>query len=290
MINPTEIYGIWFSSLREILGKEIHSRYLNVLTKQTFDSIRRIEIFNTYKTKADIAVRTKSNYFITSNPFILSQREDLSYENRIWIIYLAVYFGKSKKSGWALFNKATFYSNKSLIDFDYVKNNKQDYFDYLKAINFFDGKTFSNHRKFVKKSLEGDRGLIRSMDFLIDNIDSFIEVNKLTFDDCYKKGLRIPNFNRLGSFDFTSNLVKCGLDIEEPKKMYLRNSSGPLAGLKLILKLSGSDYNNESAMIFGEKIESWFLHNTNIFMVCQVLEDSICNWQKQPVNYSYFSG
>lgn len=280
---------LWTNALKDILKSKVQGNVLNILAMQTYDSIRRIEIYKTYKLRAENAVKEGRTFFDTSNPFILAQRPDLNVEDKIWILFLATYFGKSQKSNWELFHRASFRLNE-LISLNEINQNRDKYFDYLSSFDFFADSQFSNHRKYTKKALTGNKGLFQSMDYLLDNIDEFCKDEKKEFHEVYLISGKIPSFGRLASFDFTSTLVKCGLNVAEPKSMYADHSTGPLLALHLLLKLTKSNTSKQSQKNLSIALVEWFSDNSAIFMVGQVLEDAICNWQKNTRKYIYYKG
>tara|TARA_R110002051_G_scaffold259691_1_gene319485 strand:+ start:52 stop:921 length:870 start_codon:yes stop_codon:yes gene_type:complete len=285
-----KIEKLWTNAIKELLDSKIDSNILNILAKQTSDSIRRIEIYEAYNKRAIQAVEVKQEFWHTSNPFVLAQRSDLSLHNRLWIIYVATYFGKSNKSKWILFDRATFNKKKSILLFDEIKLDLNKYFKYLSSFDFFENCNYSNHRKFTPKNLLENNGVFKSMEYFANNIDKYSSVEKMDFHTMYKLSQKIPNFGRLAGFDFSSSLVKCGFNIEEPKSMYAEHSTGPLDAIGLILKLTKNSASTTSRKKLCTDLMQWFLDNSNIFMVGQVLEDSICNWQKNTVNYIRYSG
>ena len=289
-MNVKELEKLWSKANKELLVKDIGSGKLNILARQTFDSIRRIQIYETYNIKAQKAIQYKKPFSHTSNPFVLAQRSDLNLRNRAWIIYLATYFGKSNKSKWELFNRATFRKDKSIITFDQIKADLDNYFKYLSSFDFFHDCTYSNHRKYTAKKLLGSKGLFRSMEYFANNVGLYSSEDKMEFHEMYLLSQKIPNFGRLGGFDFTSSLVKCRFSIEEPKSMYADYSTGPLLALKLMLKLTNNNSSTASQKQLSHDLMDWFLKNSKIFMTGQVLEDAICNWQKDTRIYIRYTG
>lgn len=285
-----ELENLWNKAIKEVLGKQIDSSKLNILALQTFDSIRRIKIYEIYKIKAQQAVKDKRPFIYTSNPFVLAQRTDLDLRNRAWIIYLATYFGKSNKSKWELFNRAIFKKDHSIIKFDQIQADLDNYFKYLSSFDFFQDCSYSNHRKYTAKKLHGDKGLFKSMEYFVNNVALYSSQDEMEFHEMYILSKRIPNFGRLGGFDFTSSLVKTGFNVKEPKSMYADHSTGPLLALKLMLKLTGNNTSVLSQKQLSYNLMDWFLKNSEIFMSGQVLEDAICNWQKNTSKYIRYTG
>lgn len=285
-----EIKNLWTEAISEVLGKDINDSQLIILSKQTSDSIRRIKIYETYRLRALQAVKEKETFIHSSNPFVLAQRTDLSIKERLWIVYLATYFGKSNKSKWELFKRASFRKDNTLIKFEEIQEDLVSYFNYLLSFDFFDGCSYSNHRKFTAKKLIGEKGLFNSIEYLISHINLYLNENEIEFHDMYVESKKIPNFGRLAGFDFTCTLVKCGLNVKEPISMYADYSTGPLEGLKLLLNLTGKNTSKTSQIQLSVDLMDWFLKNSKIFMVGQVLEDAICNWQKDTSNYIRYTG
>src|SRR5690606_1879702 len=125
----------------------------------------------------------------------------LNLQNRVWIIYLATYFGKSNKSKWELFNRATFHKDQSFITFDQIQVDLDHYFKYLSSFDFFQDCTYSNHRKFTAKKLQDSKGLFKSIEYFVNNIESYSSENEVDFHEMYLLSQKIPNFGRLGGFD-----------------------------------------------------------------------------------------
>ncbi len=90
---------------------------------------------------------------------------------------------------------------------------------------------------------------------------------------------------RLGRFDFLTMLGKLQLAPIEPGSVYLDKATGPLAGARLLF-FGDRDYN-----ITGKALEPRVDALDDILGVGkQVIEDSLCNWQKSPDVYVYFRG
>lgn len=286
-----QIKQLWISSIQELLDVNFSEEVIDCLSYQMIDSIGRVNIFRVYLERARKAESENLSYFHTSNPFTLAQRSSLTLETRVWHSYVATYFGKSNSSKWNLFNKATFRDDNSLITLEYISENREEYFDYLRSLNFFENGNFSNHRKYTKKSLDGEKGVLYSFDFVLDNLPLYTPDEIVPFDEIYRNALSIPNFGRMAAFDFTCNLCKCGLNVEEPESMYQSYSTGPLEALNDFLILSGVDNAPKSLQIsIGDELLRWFETNSDIYMLAQVLEDTICNWQKSPNSHTRYFG
>lgn len=285
-----DIEILWKQAIECLLDSKIDANKLNILARQTNDSIRRIDIYESYKKRALQAVNEKQDFIHTSIPFVLAQRTDLSQINKVWVLYIATYFGKSSKSKWELFNRATFDNNRSIMLFENIQKDLDKYFKYLYSFDFFDGCTYSNHRKFTAKRMTGEKGVFGSMEYFVKNIDQYSVDNKMDFHSMYKLAEKIPNFGRLAAFDFSSSLVKCGLNIEEPNSMYAEHSTGPLDAIDLLLRLTNNKSSSNEKYKLCTDLMRWFEDNTYIFMAGQVLEDALCNWNKNTSKYYKYTG
>ncbi len=285
-----DLENLWKQAIEDLLNSKIDANKLNILARQTNDSIRRIEIYESYKRRALQAVNEKQDFIHTSIPYVLAQRSDLSQINKVWVLYIATYFGKSSKSKWELFNRATFDNKRSIMLFENIQQDLSKYLNYLSSFNFFDGCTYSNHRKFTTKRLTGEKGVFGSMEYFVKNVDQYSVENKMDFHSMYKLAEKIPNFGRLAAFDFSSSLVKCGLNIEEPQSMYAEHSTGPLDAIDLLLRLTNHKSSSNAKFKLCSDLMRWFQENTNIFMTGQVLEDALCNWNKNTAAYIKYIG
>lgn len=286
----SEIENLWRQALQDLLNSEIEVNKLNILALQTNDSIRRIAIYEKYKERALKAAEENQEFIDTSIPFVLAQRPDLNLKNRLWVLYIATYFGKSNKSKWELFNRATFDENGTIILYDEIKEDINKYFAYLSSFEFFDKCDYSNHRKFTPKRLEGHKGVFNSMTYLVNNMDQFAIEEKMDFHSMYKLAQKIPNFGRLAAFDFSCSLVKCGLNVEQPLSMYAEHSTGPMDAIGLILRLTKNNTSPDAKKKLCTDLMNWFVEKASIFMIGQVLEDAICNWQKNTSAYTKYIG
>ncbi len=290
-MNFSRLNELWKSAIYDLFNLTFEDDVINTLCYQTIDSIRRISIYKKYAEKAKNAEELNLPFYYTSNPFTLSQRSSLNIGSKVWYIYLATYFGKSNKSKWKLFYKAAFRKDETLIRVEEILASREQYYSHLSNIDLFENADYSNHRKFTKKSLVGEKGVINSMDYFLDNLDDYSHAKPIDFNIIYNNALKIPNFGRLAAFDFTSSLCKCNLNVKDPISMYHHNSSGPLRALKDFLILADCKDLSKSAQIkLGDDLLYWFFQHSDIEIVAQVLEDAICNWQKSPRHYQRYFG
>jgi hypothetical protein len=104
------------------------------------------------------------------------------------------------------------------------------------------------------------------------------------FDHCYKS-MRVHRFGRLGRFDYLTLLGRLGFALIEPGRAYLKGATGPLDGARLLF--GGA----VKAPIRWATLEDWLIDLDAVLAVgMQVMEDSLCNWQKSPMHFVHFRG
>ena len=157
---------------------------------------------------------------------------------------------------------------------------------------------FSNHRKFVSISDAhtgrafssyvnwiGEDGHERKFSNIINEVG---EVPKVLFERMYKEVGAIHQFGRMGKFDFLCMMGKSRLLNIEPAHGYLAGATGPVNGLADLLRNSPTDQVSRDRMEDFMEVMAEALDNQ--YYIMQILEDAICNWQKSPTTYTYFSG
>jgi hypothetical protein len=158
--------------------------------------------------------------------------------------------------------------------------------------------SFSNHRKFQSKKPKAIAETFRTYyewqtefggfrDRMIATHASVGQEPHAAFDALYKSMKGVFGFGggRLGRFDFLTMLGKLQLAPIVPGSVYLDKATGPLAGARLLF------FNNRDHGITGKALEPHVDALDQILGVGkQVIEDSLCNWQKSPDAYVYFRG
>ena len=106
-----------------------------------------------------------------------------------------------------------------------------------------------------------------------------------TFDYLYNSMDAVKRFGRLAKFDYLTMLGKLGLAPIEPGSAYLNGATGPLRGARLLF------VGNANAKNGAKELEARLLDlDLQLGVGMQVLEDSLCNWQKSPAKFVSFRG
>lgn len=96
----------------------------------------------------------------------------------------------------------------------------------------------------------------------------------------------VASFGRTGQFDYLTMLAKLDLAEIEPGSTYMTGATGPLAGAHLL-------FGTNSVTATPRQLDGWLVEleaTLGVEMGMQILEDSLCNWQKSPAQFVPFRG
>jgi hypothetical protein len=158
---------------------------------------------------------------------------------------------------------------------------------------------FSNHRKYQSLSAYSNVGtgaVVASYVSWIGpprtHLQKIQELHKIVgqdpravFDSLYRSMDSVMGFGRLGKFDFLTMLGKLGVAPIEPGSAYLVGATGPLQGARLLFT------NDARANVSSRELDVRLAKlDAYLGVGMQVLEDSLCNWQKSPKKFISFRG
>jgi hypothetical protein len=92
----------------------------------------------------------------------------------------------------------------------------------------------------------------------------------------------VSSFGRTAKFDYLTMLGKLGLAEIEPPTPYMSGATGPLEGARLLFGRPRLTANSAERLV----VEL----GTQLKVGMQVMEDSLCNWQKSPARFVAFRG
>jgi hypothetical protein len=273
------------------------------LVAQIISSLRRIEFIRSLhdKTIDDRRPDPSSPLFDPLQGSLLLSRKGEADE-AIWLVFVGTHFGKHLRDGWKLAASVfgSFGNGPVWTAARYGADPKQfeDVLDSARAklVDPRQSGRFSNHRQYQSKKPAVIARVFRSFhDWQFDNgsFDAKVRLihRKLgqqptqTFDALYHSMTGVFGFGRLGNFDFLTMIGKLGLAPIEPGSVYLPGATGPLSGAKLLFH---GDRNVQArAKILGDRVDDL---DPYLKVGKQVLEDSLCNWQKSPERFIYFRG
>lgn len=276
-----------------------------VFVKQVIDSIRRVKYVSVVAAKPlheDRAI-PDSDLFDPIRAALIHKRAG-NIDEACWLVFLFVHFGKHQHAGWR-FVKEVYgrLGQQPYWTWAETSANSQLFRDWLRAnqqtLMRGSNRGFGNHRKYQSMDADKPSGTgiaVQSyvnwvMRFggheqLIQHALGHCQANpKLAFDWLYRSMAEVVSFGRTAKFDYLTMLGKMELAQIEPGCAYLTSATGPVSGARLMLQ--GSVANELSV----ETLESRLAALAQYLEVgMQVIEDSLCNWQKNPSRYRLFSG
>jgi hypothetical protein len=102
------------------------------------------------------------------------------------------------------------------------------------------------------------------------------------------QSMTVASFGRTAKFDYLTMIGKLGLGPIQPGSTYMQGATGPQRGARLLFG------GTPSARLSSADLDTWLLDlNARLQLGphgMQVLEDALCNWQKQPRRFVPFRG
>jgi len=288
---------------RTLLGVATAARR-DALVGQMIESLRRVEFVKRIVFRPIDSRRTDpaNSLFDPLRAALLHHRNG-DLDEAMWLVFLATHFGRHLRDGWRLL-RDVYRGDGAPWTFARVANNPDAFeawlgegYEWLKRDGI--GRRFGNHRKYETLRTDSDRGtstVLRTYvtwvgpnrghaGLIADTRDISGADPKALFDELYRSMEAVISFGRTARFDFLTMVGKLGLTDIEPGIPYLVGATGPLAGARLLFansktaKLRADDLDNAVATL-GAYLD----------VGMQVMEDSLCNWQKSPAQFIAFRG
>ena len=305
-LRDTEKLEYYTRKIREV-ANNLHILGLNseericTLARQCLDSEKRIKYVQVISEKDlnDSVLDPNSIGFDAIKASCLLNNKGL-YDEAVWMCFLGTFFGKHKSRNWRSVKAIYGMLGERTLTWEYITQNVDKVREWLreKEDDLRNEVKFSNHRKFVSISDAhtgrafssyvnwiGEDGHERKFSNIINEVG---EVPKVLFERMYKEVGAIHQFGRMGKFDFLCMMGKSRLLNIEPAHGYLAGATGPVNGLADLLRNSPTDQVSRDRMEDFMEVMAEALDNQ--YYIMQILEDAICNWQKSPTTYTYFSG
>lgn len=270
------------------------------LVQQIVDSIRRVKYITVIKNR-NISTLSADATNDAFDPIkaALYHKSLGNLDEAIWLVFLAIHFGKNLRTKWRLV-KAVYggLGNSVYWNWNKISNDISGFRSWLDLNELIlrqNGK-FGNHRKYESLNAYQITGTGEAIATYIDWFNrnrGYISANCMfsnsatsprdNFLALYNSMSEVKRFGRTAKFDFLSMLGKLELVNIEPNSTFLSGSTGPIKGAKLLF---GINQNINTLNINLTVLES----HLNLYFGMQVIEDSLCNWQKSPNKYKYFGG
>jgi hypothetical protein len=218
-------------------------------------------------------------------------------DEAFWLLFLFVHFGRHRRGGWRYARDV--YGRLGLgppWDWRAVSTNIQAFSEWITdnaaAIRSRGPGGFGNHRKYESLAKSGAVaasyvdwvGPMHSHKHRIDQVIGTAATPEDAFGALYHSMATVRRFGRTARFDYLSTASHLGLVNVTADRAHLKGSSGPLRGARLLLgrranRLSTGEIDSE-LIILGQYLE----------IGLDIVEDSLCNWQKSPDQFMPFRG
>lgn len=277
-----------------------------VLIEQILESIHRVAYIAAIKTRPISPNRADPNstLFDPLKAAILYYRAG-NIDEACWLVFLATHFGRHLEDKWQLVRDI--YGALGTTPWTWTRTSgapilfKQWLANNLATLqNDGINRRFGGHRPYESLEIsQHNRGTAAA----IESYVSWIGANRghqLLFDDAlaiagndptalfdrlYRK-MKVSSFGRLAKFDYLTMLGKLGFVPIEPGSPYLQGATGPLRGARLLF--TG---NTDSESIPTKILDQYIVElGAYIGVGMQVMEDSLCNWQKSPHKFEAYRG
>jgi hypothetical protein len=271
--------------------------------QQIISSLRRIEFISVMHQR-DVAPNRIDPHSPLFDPlkgavFLMRKGE---IDEAIWLTFIATHFGKHASDGWILAaNVFGSFGKGPIWTFERYTKLRGKFELMLKSNQLalsdpnISGR-FSNHRQYQSKKAELIAHVFQTFHSWMSGggglISQIREIHKkkgqdptVVFDELYRSMSNVYGFGRLGKFDFLTMIGKLQLAPVKPGSSYMQGATGPLAGAKLLFH--GDTSAKVSAAVLGKRVDEI---DDYLKIGKQVLEDSLCNWQKHPDRFVYFRG
>lgn len=274
------------------------------LIEQLLESVHRVKFVAVLRTRELSELRAEPQNELLFDPLkaAILEKNRGNTEEAFWLTFLFVHFGKSSKGGWRYarevygrLGEGTKWDWASIsADADGFRKWLTAHFNILTRTDVPGG--FGNHRKYETldpASPNGTATVVESYVKWVDPprthqqlVDQACEETdgdpKRAFDHLYYSMDAVARFGRTARFDYLTMLGKLGLAGIEAPSAYLSQATGPLRGAKLLF---GTEMENPGTL------DRWLVElDTYLRVGMQVLEDSLCNWQKSPSKFKPFRG
>lgn len=279
----------------------------NAFILQIVDSVRRVNFQRYIKERADdisINRHATDNYFDPFKSAVLHSRNG-NFDEACWLIFLATHFGKNKETGWRLlkdfygaFQAEPFWTWQRIAA-DPGAITQWMTQNYGLFVNDGIRRKFGNHRKYESinpsKKRSTDKviqsyvawvGAGLSHEAKIDSLAANLNGDrKQLFRRLYDSMRTVLSFGRTGKFDYLTTLSNLGIAEIVADSAYMDGATGPLRGAKLLF------FGNRNNLTAANTLENKLTELDGYLGVgMQVLEDSLCNWQKSPSHHVRFIG
>ena len=270
------------------------------LTRQMIDSLHRVDFVRRLSERAPDTQRMDPHnaLFDPVKAAFLHNRAG-NRDEAAWLVFLSTHFGYHRRIKWELTRLVygavdqgpTWTWARTSGDLTGFKAWFEAHADQLAGL------PFGNHRKYESLRPDAENNLSatiasyvswvganRGFALLVADLDEPPSDPKTRFDRLYRAS-PIVQFGRTAKFDFLTMIGKLNIADIEPPLPYLQGATGPTRGAKLLIS-------NDPLLSIpvGQLSDVVVALGQSLGVGMQVMEDSLCNWQKSQFQYLPFRG
>jgi hypothetical protein len=276
----------------------------DVLVRQLVESVHRIRYVSVIRERHIANARADPNdqLFDPLKAAILACRAGNTDEG-FWLIFLFVHFGKHRRAGWR-YVREIYGRLGDGARWDWAATSTEPaafraWLNEHKATLMREGvpRGFGNHRKYESLDAYSARGTGAAIQSYIEWVkpprthpelvaEAIAAADgdpRAAFRKLYESMTAVVGFGRTARFDYLAMVGKVGLAAIEPDSTYLKGSTGPAAGARLL-------FEGAKRLAVHELEERAHALEDNLHVGMQALEDALCNWQKSPTVFKPFRG
>jgi hypothetical protein len=274
-------------------------RERKALSMQIVASLRREEYFRLIQRRGPIPASraNPAHPAFQAELGVVHHLQQDRIDEAAWLVFLMVYLAKPEE-GWTRLRDI--YGRLGAGRWDWAEVSAAPHnFERWLATNWTNirGK-FGNHRKYESidptkarpmgpavveyvEWVNGSGGHDQHFSTIVRNAGNDPHV----IFDAFFRALPIKGFGRLAKFDWVAMLARYGMIPAAAGSAYLQGATGPERGARLLF------LGDPKGACTNIELQNWLdLLDRRLSVGMEVLEDAICNWQKQPDQFKHFKG
>ena len=214
-----------------------------------------------------------------------------------WLIFLMTHLAKPADSGWLRLQDIYGKLGAGTWDWATVSQNPAAFVSWLtQNWQQIRGK-FGSHRKYESLRPNANRNMQRLLSDYVGWIGTaghqlfFSKAVQRIGNDPHKifdtlfREMKLCSFGRLAKFDYLMLISRYGIAPIQPGSAYLPGATGPQAGTRLLFD---GDRTGPTSIKDLQSMLDRLDVDLNVGM--EVMEDALCNWQKNPLHFVHFKG
>lgn len=279
---------------RPLPGVE-HPRARDSLALQIIASCRREEYYRLVQVRP-ISPRRTDPHDTMFNPerAVAAHLSAKNVDEASWLVFLMTHFARPPDSGWLRLRDVYGKLGTGNWDWQSVSPNPSKFIAWLRRNHSRIGGKFGSHRKYETLNPESRNftGFVvgeyvkmigqQGHNAFIQNV--LAENPNDRFDAMYDS-MNVHRFGRLGKFDYLMLLSRYNIIAMQPTSAYLKGATGPIRGARLLFTgYEDSGVSPNDLQQFLDELDN------DLCVGMAVLEDALCNWQKNPLDFIHFKG